>query len=358
MNEILALTDLECRYDGQLAVRGLSMRVDAGSLVCLLGPSGCGKTTVLRAIAGFHPLSAGDIWINGSAVSQPGFTLPPEKRRLGMVFQDHALFPHLDVAGNIGFGLRAMTAGQKQVIVHEMLDITGLNGMGGRYPHELSGGQQQRVALARALAPKPDLILLDEPFSNLDIELRERLSGEVREILKQRGTTGVLVTHDQHEAFALGDAIGVMYEGRLLQWDTPYNLYHEPNDRFVADFIGQGVFLRGTLLTPETIETEIGVHKGKRAYDWGRGAQIELLLRPDDIVPDPESPLKAEVVQKAFRGAEILYTLRLPSGGRLLALFPSHADHAIGERVGIRVQAEHLVAFPLAAEHSGKRASA
>lgn len=347
MNEILALHNIECRYDGRLAVDDLSMHVSQGSIVCLLGPSGCGKTTVLRAIAGFHPLSTGDIWINGTAVSLPGFTLPPEKRRLGMVFQDHALFPHLDVAGNVGFGLRGKTDAQKGKFVGELLEIVGLSGMGGRYPHELSGGQQQRVALARALAPNPDLILLDEPFSNLDIELRERLSGEVREILKHRGTTGVLVTHDQHEAFALGDAVGVMHEGRLLQWDTPYNLYHEPNTRFVADFIGQGVFLRGTLLTPDTIETEIGVHKGNRAYEWGKGAQIELLLRPDDIVPDPEGPLKAKVTQKAFRGAEILYTLQLPSGGRLLALFPSHTDHAIGERVGIRVQADYLVAFPL-----------
>ena len=358
MNEILALDDIECQYDGRLAVCGLSMRVNAGSIVCLLGPSGCGKTTVLRAIAGFHPLSAGNIWINGNAVSQPGFTLPPEKRHLGMVFQDHALFPHLDVAGNIGFGLRGVANAQKQKHVGELLEITGLNGLGARYPHELSGGQQQRVALARALAPKPDLILLDEPFSNLDIELRERLSDEVREILKQRGATGVLVTHDQHEAFALGDAVGVMHEGKLLQWDTPYNLYHEPNSRFVADFIGQGVFLRGTLLTPDTVETEIGVHKGNRAYDWGRGTQIELLLRPDDIVPDPEGPLRAKVVQKAFRGAEILYTLRLPSGGRLLALFPSHADHAIGERVGIRVQADHLVAFPLSTGQPVKTAQA
>ena len=347
MSEILALHNIECRYDGHLAVSGLSMHVNAGEIVCLLGPSGCGKTTVLRSIAGFHPLSGGDILINGTTVSQPGFTLPPEKRRLGMVFQDHALFPHLRVSGNVGFGLRGITQAQKDVIVNEMLEIVGLSGMGERYPHELSGGQQQRVALARALAPKPDLILLDEPFSNLDVELRERLSGEVREILKRRGTTAVLVTHDQHEAFALGDAVGVMHEGKLLQWDTPYNLYHVPSNRFIADFIGQGVFLRGTLLTPETVETEIGVHKGKLAYGWGRGTRVEVLLRPDDIVPDPASLLQAEVIKKAFRGAEILYTLRLPSGGRVLALFPSHADHHIGERVGIRVQADHLVAFPL-----------
>ena len=327
------------------------MHVHSGEIACLLGPSGCGKTTALRAIAGFHPLAAGEILINDRRVSQPGFTLPPERRHVGMVFQDYSLFPHLNIADNVGFGLRRLSPNQKRAIVHEMLGLVGLNEFDGRFPHELSGGQPQRVALARALAPRPDLILLDEPFSNLDVELRERVSREVRDILKQQGTTAILVTHDQHEAFALGDAVGVMRDGRLLQWDTPYNLYHEPNCRFVADFIGQGVFLAGTLLTPDTVETEAGIHTGNRAYPWGQGTQIEVLLRPDDIVPDPESQLKAEVTHKAFKGAEILYTLRLPSGGRVLSLFPSHADHEVGAHVGIRVQADHLVAFPLAAPY-------
>lgn len=346
-DDTLTLHDIECRYDDRVVVRGLTLHVRDGSVVCLLGPSGCGKTTVLRAVAGFQALDSGEILIRGRTVSRPGYLLPPESRRLGMVFQDYALFPHLTVAGNVGFGLRETTANEKRRIVDEVLDLVGLSGMAHRYPHELSGGQQQRVALARALAPNPDLILLDEPFSNLDVDLRERLSGEVRAILKHRGTTAVLVTHDQHEAFALGDMVGVMHEGKMLQWDTPYNLYHEPNCRFVADFIGHGVFLPGTLLTPDTVQTEIGVYQGNRAYDWGKGARIEVLLRPDDIVPDPESPLKANVVQRAFKGAEILYTLQLPGGGRVLSLFPSHADHAIGEQVGIRVQADHLVAFPL-----------
>ncbi|MBI3778326.1 MAG: ABC transporter ATP-binding protein [Gammaproteobacteria bacterium] len=355
---MLTLNEIECEYDGRLAVCGLSLRVNQGETVCLLGPSGCGKTTVLRAIAGFHPLRGGEIRIHGTTVSDRNYTLPPERRRLGMVFQDHALFPHLNVENNVGFGLRGISRTQKQAVVGNMLDLTGLAGLGDRYPHELSGGQQQRVALARALAPEPDLILLDEPFSNLDIELRERLSGEVREILKRRGTTAILVTHDQHEAFALGDTVGVMHEGRLLQWDTPYNLYHEPGNRFVADFIGQGVFLRGTLLTPDTVETEIGMHRSKRAYPWERGTRVEVLLRPDDIVPDPAGPLQAEILQKAFRGAEILYTLRLRGGGRVLSLFPSHADHAIGERVGIRVQADHLVAFALDGGDSSRDAPA
>ncbi len=352
---MLILKNIECRYDDTVVVRGLTMHVNRGDIACLLGPSGCGKTTVLRAIAGFHPLSDGEIWLKDQCVSRPGFAMPPEKRHLGMVFQDHALFPHLTVAANVGFGVRDVTRTRRRIIVEQALATVGLTALAHRYPHELSGGQQQRVALARALAPSPDLLLFDEPFSNLDVELREHLSREVREILKRQGTTAVLVTHDQHEAFALGDRVGVMHEGRILQWDTPYNLYHEPNCRFVADFIGQGVFLPGTLLSPDTVETEIGVYQGNRAYDWGKGTRIEILLRPDDIVPDAASPLRAEIIGKAFKGAEILYTLRLTSGGHVLALFPSHSDHAIGESVGIRVQAQHLVAFPLAQQPELRR---
>lgn len=346
MKQVVLIKEIECRYENRTVVHKLSLHVNQGNLVCLLGPSGCGKTTVLRAIAGFHPITHGEIQLNGRCVSRPGFNLPPEQRWLGMVFQDYALFPHLSVADNVGFGVRKQDAPRKQAIVNDMLATVGLQGMEQRYPHELSGGQQQRVALARALAPKPDLILMDEPFSNLDIEMRERLSYEVRDILKRQGATAILVTHDQHEAFALGDQVGVMHEGRLLQWDTPYNLYHEPNCRFVADFIGQGVFLPGTLRAPDTVETEIGTYKGNRAYPWGPGTRIEVLLRPDDIIPDADSELRGTVTKKAFKGAEILYTLQLPSGGQVLSLFPSHADMALGDKVGIRVEADHLVAFP------------
>ncbi|GMR21094.1 MAG: ABC transporter ATP-binding protein [Gammaproteobacteria bacterium] len=342
----LTLTNIECQIDGRPVVRGLSMHVKQGGIACLLGPSGCGKTTVLRSIAGFQPLDSGNITIVGKHVSGSGVHLPPEKRRVGMVFQDYALFPHLTVAGNVAFGLRNISREEKSETIDQLLQTVGLSDLGERYPHELSGGQQQRVALARALAPQPDLILLDEPFSNLDVELRERLSYDVRNILKARGTTAVLVTHDQHEAFALGDLVGVMSEGQILQWDTPYNLYHEPSCRFVADFIGQGVFLNGTLLAPDTVETTIGIHKGNRAYNWDLGTRVEVLFRPDDIVPDADNALQGEIINKAFKGAEILYTLRLPTGDELLSLFPSHADHTLGERVGIRVENDHLVVFP------------
>ncbi len=349
METLLELKNIQCRYDGQIAVDGLSLHVHRGELFCLLGPSGCGKTTALRAIAGFEPVSEGEIWLEDECVSRPGHTLPPEKRQLGMVFQDYALFPHLDLGDNITFGLRGQGKVDKRRRADELLEMVGLQGYASRFPHELSGGQQQRVALARALAARPRMILMDEPFSNLDVELRERLSNEVRAILKEQGITGVMVTHDQHEAFAIGDRIAVMREGHLLQLDTAFNLYHEPANRFIAEFIGQGAFLCGTLLAPDSIETELGSIRGNRAYEWAPGSTVEVLLRPDDILPDAEGPITAQVVGKAFKGAETLYTLALESGTQVLSLFPSHQDHAIGDRVRIRLKVNHLVAFPLEA---------
>jgi iron(III) transport system ATP-binding protein len=340
------LDGLVTGYSAEPVVRGLSMRVEEGELACLVGPSGCGKTTVLRAIAGFEPVLGGEIRISGAVASRPGYTLAPERRRIGMVFQDYALFPHLSVAANVRFGMRARPAAERARLTEELLDRVGLLGLGSRYPHELSGGQQQRVALARALAPDPAMVLLDEPFSSLDVDLRERVSAEVRDILKERGTTGVLVTHDQHEAFALADRIGVMREGRLLQMDTAYNLYHQPRERFVADFIGQGVFLRGRQLSADEVETDVGVIRGRAPLSSTPGTVVDVLLRPDDVVPDPSGPLRALVTRKAFRGAEILYTLQLSSGTTVLAMFPSHCDHGVGEGVGIRVVADHLVTFP------------
>jgi iron(III) transport system ATP-binding protein len=271
--------------------------------------------------------------------------MPPEKRRLGMVFQDYALFPHMNVNSNICFGVRGISRIARSHLTRSLLDAVGLHDMGERYPHELSGGQQQRVALARALASQPDIILMDEPFSNLDVDLRERLGSDVRRILEGQGITGILVTHDQNEAMALADFIGVMSEGRILQWDTPYNLYHKPADRFVADFVGQGVFLKGTLIDKTAVETELGVASGDNDFDWAAGTEVDLLLRPDDIVYDEDSKLQGTVIKKAFKGAETMYTLRLPTGSTVLSLFPSHKDFSAGQKVGIRLAADHVVAF-------------
>lgn len=332
-------------------VHGLSMTLKRGEIGCLLGPSGCGKTTVLRAIAGFEPLKDGRILLGGRQISDRTQSAAPETRQVGVVFQDYALFPHLSVADNVGFGLRKMARSERKKQVDDLLDLVGLATSHHRYPHELSGGQQQRVALARALAPRPALLLLDEPFSNLDVELRERLATEVRDILRELNTTAVLVTHDQHEAFAIADNIGVMHEGVIVQWDNAYNLYHRPQNRFVADFIGQGVFTKGAVdLAQQSVQIEIGslpLPQGEYLpTGQSRCQTVDVLLRADDVIHDDSSTLKAEVLRKAFRGAEFLYTLKLASGQTLLALVPSHHDHAIGEKIGIRLAADHVVTFP------------
>ncbi|MBX9895810.1 MAG: ABC transporter ATP-binding protein [Nitrosomonas sp.] len=345
-NALLQLINIRQAYGAQGVIHDLSLTLQQGQIGCLLGPSGCGKTTALRCIAGFEPVSAGEILLNGVCVSSSGHLVPPERRQIGMVFQDYALFPHLDVAANIGFGLHRLTKNEREQRVEEMLHVVHLASVAKKYPHELSGGQQQRVALARALAPKPALLLLDEPFSNLDVSLRERLSMEVREILKQQKITAILVTHDQAEAFAIADEIGVMSHGAMQQWDTAFNLYHHPANRFVADFIGQGVFVTGTVKNPQQVEIELGVIAGEIPSHCAPGDRVEVLLRPDDVVHDDTSPLQAVIVSKAFRGAEILYTLRLAGGARILALVPSHHNHPIGEKIGIKLETHHLVVFP------------
>jgi iron(III) transport system ATP-binding protein len=363
----LEVSQLSVQYPGRQrpAVSDVSFGLAAGEIGVLIGPSGCGKTTLLRAVAGLEPIAAGAIRLEGQAVGEPGLQVPPEARRIGMVFQDYALFPHLDVGRNVGFGLHGWSRADKVARVAEVLTLVGLAGSERRYPHELSGGQQQRVALARALAPRPRLLLLDEPFSNLDVDLRERLAHEVRAILKQAGATALFVTHDQMEAFAIGDAIGVMHEGRLHQWDAAYNLYHRPATRFVADFIGHGVFAPAMLREQDgrlRVSTPLGEledvhhHLGDPppcARGDGSLEACDILLRADDIVHDDDAPVKAEILRKTFRGSEFLYTLRLASGEELLAHVPSHHDHRIGEWIGIRAEVDHVVTFGRACPVSG-----
>ncbi|MBL8265753.1 ABC transporter ATP-binding protein [Steroidobacter sp.] len=342
----LELDNVVRRFGQRSAVNGLSIRLAKGSIGCLLGPSGCGKTTALRCIAGFEPVDAGVISAHGRVLASQDHQSPPESRQIGMVFQDYALFPHLSVLDNVAFGLHRLERNKRARRAQEILETVGLTEHCDHYPHQLSGGQQQRVALARALAPEPEIVLLDEPFSSLDVELRERLSVEVRSVLKALNTTALLVTHDQQEAFAVADVVGVMKDGRLEQWDTPYQLYHRPATRFVADFIGQGVFIPGEIVTAGSVRTELGVVRANGNGQWQTGRHVDLLLRPDDVIHDDASELRAEVCQRAFRGAEFLYTLKLASGLQLLSLVPSHHDHAVGERIGIRIEPDHVVAFP------------
>ena len=334
------------------AVDGVSFTLQAGEIGVFIGPSGCGKTTLLRAVAGLERAQSGTISLAGQIVSSRAQHVPPESRRIGMVFQDFALFPHLNVANNVAFGLSHLNASQRDSRVGEVLDLVGLDTSRKRFPHELSGGQQQRVALARALAPKPRVLLLDEPFSSLDVDLRERLAHEVRGILKAAGATALFVTHDQLEAFAIGDRIGVMHEGHLHQWEDAYALYHRPATRFVADFIGHGVFAKARI---QQHGGEVVVHTALGDFtdiqecplpDAYPDGLCDVLLRADDIVHDDDAPVKAKILRKAFRGSEFLYTLQLKTGEKLVAHVPSHHDHGLGEWIGIRALPDHVVTFP------------
>jgi iron(III) transport system ATP-binding protein len=341
--QLLEVRHLVVRLGDTTVVDDLSLALAPGELACLLGPSGCGKTSVLRVVAGLQEAHGGQVLLRGRDAGAD----PPESRGVGLVFQDLALFPHLDVAANVAFGLRRLPREARQRRVGEALDMLDLGSFAARWPHELSGGQQQRVALARTLAMQPDLVLLDEPFAALDTHLRQRLREELRALLKRLGIGALLVTHDQDEAFAFADSVGVMRAGRLEQWASPYEVYHQPTTPFVAGFVGEGRLLPGTVVAPGRVQTELGMVEHSGVARLAANSEVSVLLRPDDIQPDPESSLSAVVAHVAFRGAETLYDLTLPSGQVICALFPSHLSYQPGDRVGIRTDIAHGVVFEL-----------
>ena len=345
METVLNVNNISKSLGNQPVVKNLSLSLDKGTIGCLLGPSGCGKTTILRVIAGFEGIDAGEIRINDLIVSGRHILVPPEQRRIGMVFQDYALFPHLSVKDNIAFGLRNINGKKKEKRIDELLHLVRLVDAAQKFPHEISGGQQQRVALARALAPEPDLLLLDEPFSSLDVTLREQLSTEVREILKEQATTALMVTHNQHEAFAVSDEIGVIQDGKLVQWGTGHNLYHRPASNWVADFVGDGVLLPGLVLDDRRVETGLGILEGQFKYPCQNGCPADVLIRPEDIIHDDASSFKAKILKKHFRGANILYTLQLPSKDVVLALVPSTCQHDVGHSIGIIPKVDDIILF-------------
>ncbi len=344
-NTLLQLKNISLSYGSYAVIKNIDLNLDEGEIGCLLGSSGCGKTTLLRSIAGFEIPNQGQIQIRNNMVNDKNRNIPPEQRNIGMVFQDFALFPHLNVRRNIAFGLMKLNKTSANQRVDELLNMIGLTDIGNKYPHQLSGGQQQRVALARALAPKPDLLLLDEPFSSLDVELREQLATEVGKIIKHEGITAILVTHDQQEAFAMADKVGLLHHGKMVQWDTPYNLYHKPCTQYAANFIGQGVMIPGEVIDNQIIKTELGNIHGKMPEGCQIGCLVDILIRPDDIIHDDNAEYQLEITDKVFRGAEFIYTLKISETSHILCITPSHHDHLINSQLGITLDMTHIVAF-------------
>ena len=352
----LRCSGLVKRFGQVEAVSELNLVVEPGRILSLLGPSGCGKTTALRLIAGFEVPDQGEIAVGGQVVSSAGSSVPPEKRRIGMVFQEGALFPHLTTEDNVGYGLRK--DGDRSRRIAEALDLVGLSEMRQRMPHEMSGGQQQRVALARALAPNPDVLLMDEPFSNLDAKLREQLQRDVVDILHASGVTTIFVTHDQQAALSVGDDVAVMNQGRLEQTGSPSNVFHHPESKFVAQFIGDVDFipvrLEGSQLT-----SELGIlhANGNGKHDslngcegpWHGGAvlaessdlRLELMLRPDCIECYEDDKSQAVVVGREFHGAFYLYRVRLASGKEVRCLLPHIAEFSLGSPVSVKMREGH-----------------
>jgi iron(III) transport system ATP-binding protein len=341
MNNItIRCRNLSKKFDDVCAVNGVNLTLHKGHFLALLGPSGCGKTTMLRLLAGFEPPDRGEIEIAGRPAGGDGLHVPPEQRNVSMVFQEYALFPHMNVARNVAYGIPKGVDKDKRV--RETLRLVGLNDVKERMPHELSGGQQQRVALARALASDPDVVLLDEPFSNLDAGLRRQVRSEVRRILRQAHATVIFVTHDQEEALSLADEVAVMMEGRIVQVDTPLNLYRRPVSRQVATFLGDANFLPGRA-DHNRVTCELGqlstacIHRGP----------VEVLLRPEELQLIPNQAGSAKVIKREFFGHDQLVGVRLESGTRLQSrLLSSAGDFQPGLRVDLKVK-DGVVVYPV-----------
>lgn len=354
---VLGLDGLEKRYGGQRVIEDLSLSVRDGEILTLLGPSGCGKTTTLRLISGLERPDAGTVSLDGDVVAGGGDSsekfVPPEERGIGVVFQEFALFPHLTAAENVAFGLDGWSKDEREARVDELLELVGLDAQRESHPDELSGGEQQRVALARSLAPEPAVLLLDEPFSNLDVDLRVEMREEVRRIIKDTGVTAVSVTHDQEEAFSISDRVAVMHRGNIEQVGTPERVFQQPESRFVAGFLGHASFLSSTV-AEDTVETPLGELARERVFGLSAeydGSDIDVLVRPDDVTarPAPEERANGRVVYRRYLGPSVLYRVELRSGDTVECMH-NHATRVdLDASVTVELTAEHGLAwFPRA----------
>lgn len=342
MSCALSIKGLTCKYESQTILESLSLEVEHGEIVCLLGASGCGKTTLLKAIAGLLPLSSGVMSLNCQTIDDGDNWLPPEQRNIGMIFQDYALFPHLTVNQNICFGLKGLSEQQKKEKVQEMLELVHLDEFGDRYPHQLSGGQQQRVAIARSLAYKPDLLLLDEPFSNIDTQVRHELISQIRKIFKKQGVTAIFVTHSREEAFAFSDKMAVMNHGVIEQYGSASELYFHPSSKFVADFLGGGSYLNAQRISDNEFETSLGLIEAKAQTQIEVGAECALLLRPQHIVASHDVDSNLSVLEQQFMGDHCRYVIEA-NGQKLLAT--SSEALGVGMPVTVKVDTKGVLAF-------------
>ena len=340
----LEIENISLNLDSDRILDNLCLSVNEEEILSIIGPSASGKTSLLRVIAGFENITTGKIKLNGQVVDDTSIVIEPQKRNVGIIFQDLALFPHLSCAENITFGISRIPTEEQIQRLRRLEEVLSITGISKKFPHEISGGQQQRVAIARALAPKPEILLLDEPFSALDEELKEKLLADVKILLKEEKITTIVITHNIKEAFQLSDKIAFLNDKKIIQIDSPYNIYHKPMTREIANFCGIGSFINGKIVDANYVLTDLGRHFGETA-PYEIGTNVDIMIRPDDVIHDDNSTKSAQVVGKIFHGSDFLYKLKLSNGENIFCYTPSHHDHAVNEVIGIKSEMDHLILF-------------
>ena len=343
-NDKLNLQSVKIALESKVILDDVNLKIDTGEIVSLMGSSASGKTSLIRSIAGFHNISSGTIQIDGQVVDDSIRRSDVAMRNVGVIFQDLALFPHLTVRENICFGLNNIDSTQQQNRAKKLEDLLSIENITNRYPNQISGGQQQRVAIARAIAPKPNLLLLDEPFSALDYELKDNLMNDIMKLIKSENITAILITHSAEEAFKMSDKIAFISNNTITQFANPYDIYHRPASKEIANFFGISSYIKAKITDSSHIKCILGDFVGM-VDQYNKDAKVDLLIRPDDIIHDDDSLFSAKVTEKTFRGSDFLYELELKDGQKIFCFAPSHHNHQVNEVIGIKLDLDHLVIF-------------
>jgi len=343
-NDKLNLQSVKIALDSKVILDDVNLKIDTGEIVSLMGSSASGKTSLIRSIAGFHNISSGTIQIDGQVVDDSIRRSDVAMRNVGVIFQDLALFPHLTVRENICFGLNNIDSTQQQNRAKKLENLLSIENITNRYPNQISGGQQQRVAIARAIAPKPNLLLLDEPFSALDYELKDNLMNDIMKLIKSENITAILITHSAEEAFKMSDKIAFISNNTITQFANPYDIYHRPVSKEIANFFGISSYIKAKITDSSHIKCILGDFVGM-VDQYNKDAKVDLLIRPDDIIHDDDSLFSAKVTEKTFRGSDFLYELELKDGQKIFCFAPSHHNHQVNEVIGIKLDLDHLVTF-------------